>query len=452
MKNIATVNTELPTIDNFIEYRSEHSLLDYDIVVFDPEFPYFSRIDFSGGGSCISIEGSRLLEKAMQHWSMELEGALRAGKTVFVLLNSHKIDALASGYTTPRKDSRNYNTYSVHNYAVLPTKLSLRNAKGSRLKVADSDFKGLFEAIKGISEYKVVLESKLNKDVFITHDGSSVLGGVCRIKGAPGHLVLLPHFEFSDMTEEVDDELRWTGDAIRTSKNVISQLVALDKKFRSEVTGTPKPDWIGVMTLPKKVTQLAEGIEKIDAKILDFEQKKEQEIQKKNELERYTGLLYENGKALEVLIEDSLKLLGYEVENFTESDLEIDHVIVGPSGLRMIGESEGKDNTAIDISKFRQLESNINEDFGRDEVDVPAKGILFGNAFRLSEPDKRGDAFTNKCLTNAKRLGTALVKTSDLYHVVLHVLDHPKDAEFKKRCREALETTTGEIVQFPQTD
>jgi hypothetical protein len=115
----------------------------------------------------------------------------------------------------------------------------------------------------------------------------------------------------------------------------------------------------------------------------------------------------------------------------------------------MIGESEGKDTSAIDISKFRQLETNINEDFSRDEVDVPAKGVLFGNGYRLIEPEKRQSSFTQKCLINAKRLGTALVRTSDLYRVVLHILNNPKDEKFKQKCREAIERTRGDIVEFP---
>src|SRR5690606_29832500 len=100
-------------------------------------------------------------------------------------------------------------------------------------------------------------------------------------------------------------------------------------------------------------------------------------------------------------------LLGFTVENYRAGDVEIDHIFVGPSGVRMIGESEGKENSSVDITKFRQLESNINEDFQREEVNTPAKGVLFGNAYRFTEPALRADHFTAKCLTNAKRLGTA---------------------------------------------
>lgn len=115
----------------------------------------------------------------------------------------------------------------------------------------------------------------------------------------------------------------------------------------------------------------------------------------------------------------------------------------------MIGESEGKDNNAIDISKFRQLETNIREDFEREEVDQHAKGLLFGNGFRLSVPSERAEQFTAKCLTNATRFGAALVRTADLYKVAVHLIDHPDDEYFKNACRAAIEDTVGGIVQLP---
>ena len=118
----------------------------------------------------------------------------------------------------------------------------------------------------------------------------------------------------------------------------------------------------------------------------------------------------------------------------------------------MIGESEGKDSSAIDITKFRQLESNINEDFERQEVSEPAKGVLFGNGFRFTEPSTREEQFTKKCLTNAARLGTALVRTSDLYEAITYLIDNPGDESFREACRNAIETTRGEIVTFPKPD
>jgi len=50
--------------------------------------------------------------------------------------------------------------------------------------------------------------------------------------------------------------------------------------------------------------------------------------------------------------------------------------LVSPEGDRYIGEAEGKENKAVNIDKLGQLERNIQEDFARDEVQEPARGIL----------------------------------------------------------------------------
>ena len=115
----------------------------------------------------------------------------------------------------------------------------------------------------------------------------------------------------------------------------------------------------------------------------------------------------------------------------------------------MIGEAEGKDNSAIGIDKFRQMESNIYEDFQREDITEIASGILFGNGFRMLDPKQRDTQFTDKCLINAKRLKTVLVQTSDLYPIATYLQDHPEDENFKEKCRGVLENASGDIAVFP---
>ena len=75
--------------------------------------------------------------------------------------------------------------------------------------------------------------------------------------------------------------------------------------------------------------------------------------------------------------------------------------------------------------------------------------MLFGNGERLIDPKERQIGFTDKCLTNAKRLGTVLVNTKDLYPAVAYLLDNPDDEEFKKAVRDSLENTVGQVASFP---
>lgn len=197
------------------------------------------------------------------------------------------------------------------------------------------------------------------------------------------------------------------------------------------------------------IAELSGKIADLGGTIAELQDQQAQHAKARSDILDFTHLLYETGKTLELAIERTLRLLGYTAETLQIDDLEIDHVIVGPSGKRMIGESEGKETSAIDITKFRQLESNIGEDFGREEVEEPAKGVLFGNGYRLSPPHERPEQFTKKSLTNAQKLRSALVQTADLYPLAVYLIDNPNDEGFKAACREAIEQTDGGIVQFP---
>jgi hypothetical protein len=450
MKSIVCVNTDIPTVENVLSYASDGSLRDYDVVVFDPELPWLSRIDFSGGGSCISIEGTAQLNKWMSHWSGELRVALAAGKTVFVVLSPYKDDQAAIGSTITSKNHRTYQTTGINNYSVIPGKLRVKNARGRGIVVKDSAYKGLYDAIKEIAEYRVVCEPAASiHSVFTAKDGTAV-GGVMKFDEWPGSIVLLPCFDFdADGFTEPSDNEAWTKKALKTGHTLVGQLLEIDRMLRGSAELTPPPGWLNAIEMPKVVGEIETVTAQIDAQIEKLRQQRREQVLQKSDVLEYSHLLYETGKPLERAIEKALRLLGYTVETLRIGDLEIDHVVVGPSGKRMVGESEGKDSSAIGISKFRQLESNIGEDFDRDEVDQPAKGLLFGNGFRLASPGERPEQFTAKSLTNAARLGSALIRTTDLYAVALHLLNHPDDEAFRNACRAAIEDTCGGIVIFP---
>jgi hypothetical protein len=142
-----------------------------------------------------------------------------------------------------------------------------------------------------------------------------------------------------------------------------------------------------------------------------------------------------------------LTVLGFSAAPFAENDSEFDVVFESAEG-RCLGEVEGKDNKAISIEKFSQLERNLQEDFAREGVAEYAKGVLFGNAERLIPPAERNEPFTDKCLTAAIRVGVALVKTSELFEPVKYLKSHP-DPKYAKACREAIFSTRGAIVVFP---
>jgi hypothetical protein len=159
-------------------------------------------------------------------------------------------------------------------------------------------------------------------------------------------------------------------------------------------------------------------------------------------------LLYEQGKPLEGAIIESLRLMGFDAHPFANAESEFDSVFISGEG-RFLGEAEGKDNKPVNVDKLSQLERNIQEDFARDEVESYAKGVLFGNAYRLTPTEDRGEFFTEKCMAGAKRAKIALVKSPDLFGPARYLKQNPTDGEYARECRRSIFRADGELVIFP---
>lgn len=142
----------------------------------------------------------------------------------------------------------------------------------------------------------------------------------------------------------------------------------------------------------------------------------------------------------------ALKIMGFKTSSYKENESEFDVVFESYEG-RLLGEAEGKDSKAVNVGKLRQLQMNILEDLEREEVEEPAKGVLFGNGFRLTPPEDRAVQFTAKCISASKQNGTALVSTSELFRAAKYLAEID-DVNFARQCREAILNGTG-LVTLP---
>lgn len=450
MKSIVTVNIEIPGVAEFYDFQSGRSLSDYDIILFDPDLPYYARHSFSDGSSALArVSGQEAITHIL-HWRQEILGALRDGKTVFFLLREKKSDSYVTGVASATAKNTTYNTANFCNHDSVPFKFDVKNSKGERFAVRDNRFHPLFETLKKYITYEAMLTDETKSPVVTTPRGTAALGAIYSTKDG-GHFVILPCFDLSDLAEFDDDEGEevWTKEALGVGTKVIKNLKDIDKFLNAQSAKTPPPDWVENMAKSDLVVKLQVSVVELEEKIRELSIEKESVLASIADANLPQDLLFETGTPLENSIEALLRSIGYTVSNFREGALEIDHLITSPEGKRFIGEAEGKDTAAINITKFRQLESNIGEDFERDEVAEPAGGILFGNGFRYKLPTERPEQFTDKCLTNAKRLNTILVRTSDLYPIAVYLQDHPTDEEFKADCRRALESAPGSIAQIP---
>ena len=251
-------------------------------------------------------------------------------------------------------------------------------------------------------------------------------------------------FEENELKEE--EGVNLSDDVVSPAAQEVP--VAFSETPMAGRLATPPPTWVldTAFGTPEE-SAIQREIANISKKISELQDESNQLEQRMDAAGSIRALLYEQGKALQLAVRDAMIVLGFSAESLKESDSEFDIFFESPEG-RCLGNVEGKDNMAVNIDRFSQLERNLQEDFSREGVAEYAKGVLFANTDRLKPPADRGEAFTLKCVTAAKRVHVALIRTADLFEPVRYLRNHP-DPDYAKVCREAIFNAEGDIVTFP---
>lgn len=460
MKAVFAVGIRLPgSVAKYIQYSSDSSLLDADIIIIRPKLPddpsYY--VQSYKGKPRYGEYASFAVKKQIAHWRRELRSAVDSGKTVFVMLGDKDEVFIDSGERTYSGTGKNART-TIHvdpccNYDVLPFELEITPATGQVMTLSDKAaiLRPYWREFGERSIYKVIINCGFSVPLVLSKDRKHVLGAIMRLKGSAGNFVLLPNISFSKSrrsTGEKQSMSRRTKNATILGQQFIQFIHDIDETLQSQSARMAIPAWANnpIFDLPAE-RKINEQILRLELRSKDLQREEFDLRQQLNEETLLKGLLYEQGHGLESAIIQALKLLGFTASRLKESGSEFDVVFISAEG-RFIGEAEGKDSKAINIDKLRQLQMNIHEDFERNNENVMAKPVLFGNAARLIAPEERGEFFTEKCITAAKSMRCALVRTPDLFHVIRHLSDSP-DSEFARQCREAILSTSGEIVIFP---
>ena len=313
------------------------------------------------------------------------------------------------------------------NYSSIPISAELTSASGNAMKLSQeatsylSDYWSHFGAV---SSYKVTLPGKVGRPSILTKNGERAVGSLIKSKATNGSLLLLPDIDFeADEFFTNHAQPKSTQKGIEFSARFIEAVVALDRNLKSQSEVTPEPTWATNSIFATRIeTHLQEELLQVEGTIERAASEKLEIQGKLADAGVLRGLLYETGKRLESSILEALRILGFRAASYQDSQSEFDAVFESAEG-RLLGEVEGKDVKAINIEKLRQLSLNIHEDLRRDTVTSPAKGILFGNGFRLSPPDQRGCQFTEKCISSSTSIGIGLVATSDLFECARYVLE-----------------------------
>lgn len=447
--------------DKFLSLESDQSLLDYDIVIFTPDISSLFGYDLEQyqGRPCLSDDASFRLKEKAQRWRQELINAFNHGKTIFVFLSELQEVFVATGTRDYSGSGRSRVTTRhvepFNNYSIIPVTFEeLVSGRGREIKPTKDlgMLSPYWKEFGDASQYQVYFSSKMISPLLATKTGDKTVGGIARGKAdsGKGALVLLPQLSIDEeqFTTEKAGKVYWNKKGIEFGSKLVSALVEIEQAFNSEKQKTPMPDWVKSAEfrlhresiLEKQIIDLNAQIEKLQTD----KQTLLNQLEAEASLRR---LLYETGPTLEDAILEALNIFGVKAERFSDGESEFDAVFTW-EGHRLLGEAEGKDSKAINVDKISQLERNLGEDYAREEITEYAKGILFGNAFRLQKLSERGEYFTEKCISTAKRIKAALVRTPDLFFAARYAKE-TGDAKFSKKCIEAILAAEGAIVVFP---
>jgi hypothetical protein len=461
-RRIFSVGLSLPGEEfEFIEFDSDQTLLDADIILFEPTLGDcgYAYGEQHNGKSILSEHSSFATKKQLDHWRSEIVAAVAAGKLVIVYLVK---PVEACRYTGERQFSGTGRSRvttrivaDVSSYDAIPNvkRVAAKSGRSIRLEKAAPFLAAYWSEFSAISPYMIEVQGEFDQVLLRSSTGDRVVGAAVQRKG--GTLLLLPPLQYDtdkferEVEEEDGTTLDWTEEAYQFGKRLVSALVGMEGALKQSRQATAPPTW----TTDSKYrlaeeTEFEAAIEACNAELAVLQTKRLGLEEALEDAGTVRCLLFEQGKPLEAAILQAMNLFGFQARALDDGTSEFDAILTCPEG-RCLGEAEGKDKKPINIDKFSQLERNLQEDFARDGVEEHAKGILFGNAHRLLPMSERGEFFTAKCIAAAKRIGAALVRTPDLFEPARYLKEHPEDLAYASKCRAAIMSTEGEVVAFP---
>ncbi|MDD5327867.1 MAG: hypothetical protein PHY02_08660 [Phycisphaerae bacterium] len=453
-KRIFTVGFELPSSDfEYVRFDSDQTLLDADIILFEPTLGNYNSYKSYNGKPLLDEYSSFKTKERLDHWQSEIVAAVNAGKLVIVYLTKpvecYRYTGEKEFSGTGRSRSTTNIVTEMSSYESVPNLTSVTSKKGKEI-LLEKDATYLAPYWKEFSSpYEIEIGGDVKRVLLRTRTGNRIVGAA--VHRTPGTLLFLPPllYDTEKFVSFKKGEEIWTKEALKFGKKLAVTLSVLADSLRESTQATPPPNWTSDSKFRlAKESEIEAEIITLNTQFADLHSKKtslETELRNTGSLRR---LLYEQGYPLEAAILEALKLFDYDAKPFADCESEFDAVFVSPEG-RCLGEAEGKDNKAINIDKLSQLERNLQEDFARDDVENFAKGVLFGNAFRLSPLAERGEFFTTKCISAAKRAKIALIRTPDMFIPAKYMKEHPTDMDYAKKCREAIAIAEGEVVVFP---
>ncbi len=391
-----------------IDFNSNQSLLDFDIIFFDINIVSLLlslKNTFTDQSYIVDIRKKRILEKRKD----EIREFFDSKRILILFLPSPEEYKFVEG---------NYvSGTSFMNTTLSPEFLYLEAKEGNKLDiVANTKFTFLLKKYLEIFYYRSCFPATLHVGTAIANIKNTNKAVACFNK----NLIIFPSINESVEQNLVDQ----FGDELIALLNEKKDIIEL-------------PKWVNKYILPNEL-ELLEVIHSLNEERIKLAQQIDSKENELNNLKSFKTLIFGSGIELENIVTDLLQNLGFKILNI---DNYRDDLIVQYKERIAVIEIKGVTKSASE-EHATQLEKWVTE-YYLDKKVLP-KGILIVNSFREVELNKRnGITFPNQMLQFSEKREHCLITTVQLLGLYYESLKNPLQKETQ------IETLFEAIGEYP---
>lgn len=390
---IASIGREFPVkgVESF-EYNSENTLLDFDLVLWDPSklLYWYPHSEDYRGYPCLNSHGSVLIFDDRSRRMSEMTDLGKLGRALVIFIPAPKKFYIDTGQRTYSGSGRNQRTIiqvteeSLNSFIPISGDFNTLEASGTKIDFHGNDLlKNFWSANKGKLHFNAYFTHPIGSPFLFIQGTDKIVGSL--IRSERGIILLLPHL----MEEE---EFSRKTDYNTAAKVFIESIVDLISALQKESGDFTLPEWTLDYYLPgeklarDELQTLQDDLEKLHKNI----DNKRRELAR---LERYRLLISAKGTALQNQVLEILREIGIEAR---EGRIGRDDIFLSFEGMNGVAEVKGTNKSAAE-EHASQLEKWVSEYM--TEYQIKTKGFLIVNAFcDIPLISRTGESFPNQML------------------------------------------------------
>lgn len=420
-------------------FRSTMSLLDYDLVLWDPSFlfdHYHADLVYPtyGGYKCLSNDESIRFSDELNRRRTEMGDLLDSGRPLVIFIPTPTSIYQWTGQTTHSGSGRNQKTTSIVtkfelNDTLPSSKIETIASEGDSIEFrGDPIFKTYWDRMKEYHYFSAYFKTDLGKPFLFIKGTEKAVGTYFKTKKS--FILLLPSINLNGDTKKETREI---------SKKFLESLIDLIKQLQMEVGDFSLPSWSEQYQLPEEKDQI-NALSKKEKELEELADAISKEKEKLNKLKELKLLFSGTGRSLELVVKRIFEEMGFTVK---EGKPGRDDLILDYKGKIAVAEIKGLTKSASE-KNAAQLEKWVMEYL--TENSIHPKGFLIINSYNnLPLKDRDKEDFPHQMLQFSEHREHCLITTIQLLGLFLKVKEDPDQ---KDTLIDELFKTVGKYPRF----